>query len=323
MIAIRTAGVIVAAGLVVGCQAKREQPRAASADGPPVQAAESLRQSLVRANPDARVGIVAATVGRFAAVRDVPAGNVAENATVQILDPAGEVVGYGLVRAVKDNTIHVLYLEDARRGPAVGDLVMPAADAGVTAEEMPASETMQPAAESAEPSLLPPRRGAAEAPAEAAPAEAPPADAQPMPAGNEVPPRQPAPSLNEEAQPGDFQPTQPDNKATLPPVEGGAEAAQPAPAAEQPVPAAEQPAPAAEQPAPAAEQPAPEPAAEPAAEPAVEPAPKPAEPSPGDTNNSAGDAGPAPKEPAGEPEKDPAPVDDKKAPAPEAPGLNK
>ena len=325
MIAIRTAGVIVAAGLVVGCQAKREQPRAASADGPPVQAAESLRQSLVRANPDARVGIVAATVGRFAAVRDVPAGNVAENATVQILDPAGEVVGYGLVRAVKDNTIHVLYLEDARRGPAVGDLVMPAADAGVTAEEMPASETMQPAAESAEPSLLPPRRGAAEAPAEAAPAEAPPADAQPMPAGNEVPPRQPAPSLNEEAQPGDFQPTQPDNKATLPPVpvEGGAEAAQPAPAAEQPVPAAEQPAPAAEQPAPAAEQPAPEAAPEPAAEPAVEPAPKPAEPSPGDTNNSAGDAGPAPKEPAGEPEKDPAPVDDKKAPAPEAPGLNK
>ena len=291
MIAIRTAGVVVAAGLVFGCQSKREQPQVAAPEPAPMQAAESLRQSLVRANPDARVGIVAATVGRFAAVREVPAGNVAEGATVQILDPGGEVVGYGLVRAVKDDTIHVLYQGDTRRGPAVGDLVMPTSDAGMPAEEMPASETMQPAAETTEPSLLPPRRGAAtEAPTDAAPAEA-----QPAPAANETAPQQPAPTVTEEAPPADFQPAQPaDDKPAMPPVEGATDAAEPAP--------------------------------QPAGEPAAEPAPQPAgEPSPGDTNGTAGgEPAPTPQDAAGDAAKDAGPgAADGKAPEAETPGLNK
>jgi hypothetical protein len=259
-----------------------------------MQAAESLKQSLVRANPDARVGIVAATLGRFAAVRDVPAGNVAEGATVQILDTNGSVIGYGLVRAVKNDSIHVLYQGDTVRGPMVGDLVMPATDAGVPVEEMPAGAPMEPAAEVTEPSNLPPRRAAteapAEAPAEAAPTE--PAPAEPAPA--QPTPAQPAPTLKEEAQPGDFKPSQPDNKAALPPVDGASDAAAPA--------------------------------AEPAAEPAKEP-------SPGDTNDTASEAGKAPAEPAPQekPAEEPAPAPD--APkegagaadekAPEAPGLNK
>src|SRR6059058_1097068 len=84
MIAIRTAGVVtagvvVAAGLLVGCQAKKAPPPVAKPQPQPIQASESLKQSLTRANPNARIGIVAATLGRFAAVRDVPAGNIGED----------------------------------------------------------------------------------------------------------------------------------------------------------------------------------------------------------------------------------------------------
>ena len=281
MIAIRTAGVVVAAGLIVGCQQNRPQQQAAAPEPAPIQAAEQLRQELVRANPDARVGIVAATVGRFAAVREVPAGNVAENATVQVLDPNGEVVGYGIVRAVKDDSIHVLYLDDARRGPAIGDLVMPASDAGAPVdEEMPAAGAIEPAQEAAEPTRLPPRRPGAGAPADT---QAPAADdpamqqqpaAQPrQPAAQpQQPAGEPAPSLQEEAQPGAFEPAPGGaTPATLPPVEGGTEPAQQAPGATE--------------------------------------APAQKNDSPGDTNNTASGAAPAPAE---------QPAPDAGAPAPEA-----
>lgn len=281
MIAIRTAGVVVAAGLIVGCQQQnRPQPQAAAPEPAPIQAAEQLRQSLVRANPDARVGIVAATLGRFAAVRDVPAGNVAENATVQVLDPNGEVVGYGIVRAVKDDSIHVLYLDDARRGPSIGDLVMPASDAGVPmVEEMPAAGAIEPAPEAVEPTRLPPRRPADDAAMQEQPEVQPDRSiVQPQqPAGDPEIAPEPAPTLQEETQPGDFQPAPGGNTpAALPPVDGDTDAAQPAPDA-------------------------------------PEPAPQGGNNSPGDTNNTASEGAPAPAE-------QPAPdaVDDAGAPAPEA-----
>jgi len=226
MKAIRTAGVVVAAGLLVGCAQKRQQPQAAAPEAQPIQAAEQLRQSLTRANPNARVGIVAATLGRLAAVRDVPAGAVAEDAPVQILDANGDVVGYGLVRAVKNDTIHVLYQPDTRRGPQVGDLVMPAADAGTPAEAMPAAAPVEAQPQqAAEPSRLPPRRSA--------PAARTPADQAPAPAATQTPAptdaaaqQQPAPSLKEGNPPADFKPAPAANdKAALPP-EGGDKANQ-------------------------------------------------------------------------------------------------
>jgi len=303
MKAIRTAGVVVAAGLLVGCAQKRQQPQAAAPEAQPIQAAEQLRQSLTRANPNARIGIVAATVGRFAAVRDVPAGAVAEDATVQILDAGGEVVGYGLVRAVKNDTIHVLYQSDTRRGPQVGDLVMPASDAGVPVEEMPAGAPMRRGdQQAAEPSRLPPRRG--QAPAEAAPTDT----TAPAPAAQDTaqqpvaPPQEPAPA----------------GKATVPPADAGNNAAEPA------------------------KEPAPEPAKDPAkpAEPspgdtngtAAEPA---AKDKPADAPARDAEKAPAPekaadKAPAPEAAKDgdaaPAPAADKgaeKAAEGEKPDLNK
>lgn len=271
MIAIRKAGLCVAAGvaagLLVGCQGKRQEPAARAPEPPSMQAAESLRRDIVRANPDARVGIVAATFENFAAVSDVPAGTVPENASVQILDPNGEVVGYGLVRAVKDNAIHVLYQSDARRGPQVGDLVMPASDAGLpVAEEMPAAAPIapgadQPAAEEqpAEPSRLPPRRSAETNLDQPEPAQPPVDPAPERPAQPEQTPpaaTDPAPEATDTAQSGADAPAATDAAPDAP----AAEPAAPGAAPEQPAP--EQPAaekPAAEQPAaeqPAAEQPA-------------------------------------------------------------------
>jgi hypothetical protein len=197
------AGLCLAAGLLVGCANKKPQPAARAPEAQTIQASETLRQSIQRANPNARVGIVAATYENFAAVNDVPAGTVPENASVQILDASGDVIGYGLVRAVKDNAIHVLYQSDARRGPLVGDLIMPASDAAApVAEEMPAAAPISPAAQPAaaeerQPSdnatRLPPRRSAApsEPPADAAV----PTDATARPAQ----PQEPAPATNEPA----------------------------------------------------------------------------------------------------------------------------
>lgn len=244
MNAIRTATVCLAAGLLVGCQGKSKEPVAQAPQTPPIQAAESLRQSLVRANPGARVGMVAATYGNFAAVSDVPAGAVAEDATVQILDHNGEVVGYGLVRAVKDNSIHVLYQSDARRGPQVGDLIMPASDAGVpVAEEMPAAAPIAPADEqAAEPTRLPPRRGNVSAEAEA-PAAAPTAAPADMPADAPADAAAP-PAVTEEPQPA--QPADEkhaDDAAAQPAPETAEPAAEPAPETAQPDPAAAEPAP--------------------------------------------------------------------------------
>ena len=305
MNAIRTAGVCLAAGLLAGCAQKKEQPRVVKQEPAPIQAAESLRQTLVRANPDARVGIVAATVGNFAAVRDVPAGNVAENTTVQVLDPNGDVVGYGVVRAVRDNSIHVLYQPDARRGPQIGDLIMPASDAGVPAQEMPAGAGMQPdEQQAAEPSRLPPRRNAApvEAPAEA-PAEAPvaaPVEAQP----EAQPDAQPVPPVTEDAQ-QDFKPTRPNTgKAGLPPVDG---AAAPAPdAAAEPTTDNAAPAPARD-------------AGAPADAPADAPAPDAAKEGSGEAAKEAE----ATRDAAAEPAPAPAPEAEGKAPEAEKPDLNK
>ena len=229
MNAIRKAGLFLAAGLLVGCQNKKQEPVARKPEPPTIQASESLRQSLVRANPGARVGIVAATYESFAAVNDVPAGTVPENASVQILDASGDVIGYGLVRAVKDNAIHVLYQSDTRRGPQVGDLIMPASDAGLpAAEEMPAAAPIAPAGEPAveeqatEPTRLPPRRGAApvEAPADATP----PADATARPA----PPEEAAPVVTEPA-PAVTEPAPPADAAKPETAEPEAPAAEPAP----------------------------------------------------------------------------------------------
>lgn len=301
MIAIRTAGVVVAAGLLVGCQQKREPVRGVAPQPQPMLAAESLKQSLVQSNPGARVGIVAATYGRLAAATDLQAENIGEGSAVQILDANGEVLGYGTVLAIKNGSVHVEYAGDTRRGPEVGDLVMPATDAGVPmAEEMPAGAPMQPA-EATEPSLLPPRRAVAPAdepaPADAlAPADAP-ADAQPA----VTEPVAPAAALvvTEEATP-EFQPAPGADKPVLPPVDEGAA---------EPAPEAAQPAPDAVEPTPDAVQPAPDAAA--------------AEPSPGDTNDSAGGDAKAPESPAPQGAADEPQPDQGKAPEAETPGLNK
>jgi hypothetical protein len=271
MIAIRTAGVCLAAGLIVGCQHKQPQARVVKPEAPSMQASETLRQSLVRANPNARVGIVSATYDRYASVADVPAGTVPEDSSVQILDGRGDVIGYGIVRAVKNNAIHVLYQSDARRGPQVGDLIMPASDAGAPAPEvMPAGASQQPAdaspadAQPAAPTThLPPRRSAtpAETPA-AAPAAAPEAaptavqppandTAAPAAAPATAQPQEPAPATKVEPQPDAKPADAPDAKPAVEPApkaDASAPAEAPKDAAAEPAPKADAGAPAADAP---------------------------------------------------------------------------
>jgi hypothetical protein len=186
MIAIRTAGICLAAGLLVGCQT-REQPRAVEPGPAPIQAAESLRATLMRANPDAQVGIVAAALpdAQLVAVREAPVDQFKVGSTVQFVDVDRNPVGMGTVVLIKNDTLHVRYDTEGSRAPRIGDLALRVADGATNAgansaafdaaatDGAPAAAPME-----AEPTHLPPRRSApASAQPEAQPAAQP--EAQP------------------------------------------------------------------------------------------------------------------------------------------------
>jgi hypothetical protein len=132
-IAARTAGLFLAAGLVVGCQQRQPARPAAPAGPPPIQAAMQMRRALMQADPSARIGVVAAAVpsAQLVAVNDVPAGDFREGQAVQFLDGRGNPVAVGYVRAVKGDVLHVMYdTSEGGRAPSVGDLAM-RVDSGV------------------------------------------------------------------------------------------------------------------------------------------------------------------------------------------------
>jgi hypothetical protein len=253
MIAIRTAGICLAAGLLVGCQT-REQPRPVEAGPAPIQAAESLRAALMRANPDAQVGIVAAALpdAQLVAVREVPADQFQVGSTVQFVDVDRNPVGMGTVVMIKNDTLHVRYDMEGSRAPQIGDLALRVAqgapDTGANAaafdaaaaEGTPAAESTPAAAPmEAEPTRLPPRRGAAPATSPEAPAR-PAAQPEAQPAQPEVQPEAaPADAAPAEAAPAEAAPAEaaPAEAAATPvdaPVDAPAEKAADAPQAEKP-----------------------------------------------------------------------------------------
>jgi len=126
-IAARTAGLFLAAGLVVGCQQRQPAPAKAPQSPPSMQAAMEMRRTLMQADPSARIGVVAAAVpsAQLVAVNDVPAGDFREGQAVQFLDGRGNPVAVGYVRAIKGDVLHILYdNSEGGRAPSIGDLAM-------------------------------------------------------------------------------------------------------------------------------------------------------------------------------------------------------
>ena len=126
---IRTAGAaaVLAAGLLLqkGCQTRR-QPATREPAQPSLSASQRLREELLRADPNARVGIVSSALhdAQLVAVRDVPVEGFAEGDTIAFLDGNGRPLTQGTVERVMNGAVHVRYATGGARAPNVGDLAV-------------------------------------------------------------------------------------------------------------------------------------------------------------------------------------------------------
>src|SRR5215218_8819212 len=146
MASIRTAGAVLAAGLLLlpGCAKRQPAPQAAA--GSSIGAAEHMRDTLLRADPNARIGIVYAVEApaQLVGVRNTNVAGFQPGDFVQFLDATGNVVGDGTVVRQKNDAVHIQYNTGGSRVPAVGDLAVrtggpaggaPAADAAASAPD--------------------------------------------------------------------------------------------------------------------------------------------------------------------------------------------
>src|SRR5678815_4348027 len=109
---IRTAGAaaVLAAGLLLqqGCASRKPAARPAQ---PSMSASQQLRTELMRADPNARIGIVTSTLpdAQLVAVRDVPADDFAQGDTVNFVDGNGQPLATGTVERVVNGAVHISY----------------------------------------------------------------------------------------------------------------------------------------------------------------------------------------------------------------------
>lgn len=131
---IRKAGAaaVLAAGLMSaqGCQG-RKQTAPQARPQPSMEAAQQMRETLLRADPSARIGIVAAALPdvQLVSVREVPAEEFGQGDGVEFLDANGEPLGTGTVERVVEDAVHVRYAAGGARVPTVGDLAIRAVSA--------------------------------------------------------------------------------------------------------------------------------------------------------------------------------------------------
>ena len=119
--------VVVAAGLLSGCRADKEQ----QAPAPPAteDRVRMIRQSYQTIDPGARVGLVAETLPeyRLVAVSEMPVDEFREGDVVTFIDTNEEVLVNGRVVAKTDDALHVKYDEPSKpgqRAPQKGDMAV-------------------------------------------------------------------------------------------------------------------------------------------------------------------------------------------------------
>ena len=116
-----------AAGLLLqhGCASGRKVT-AARPSRPSMAASQQMRDKLVHADPNARVGFVTDTLpaAQLVEVSDVPLQDFTPGDAVMIVDGNGQPVTDGTVARVTSRTVHVQYTPGGKRAPAVGDLAV-------------------------------------------------------------------------------------------------------------------------------------------------------------------------------------------------------
>jgi hypothetical protein len=126
MASIRTAGAVLAAGLFLlpGCAKRQPAPQAGPSSS--IAGAERMRDTLKRADPSARIGIVYAVEApaQLVGVRNTNVADFQPGDFVQFLDTTGNVVGDGTVVRQKNDAVHIQYNTGGTRAPVVGDLAV-------------------------------------------------------------------------------------------------------------------------------------------------------------------------------------------------------
>jgi hypothetical protein len=120
-------GLLLCALLLGGCRSKtppaNPDPAMANQD-----AVRSIRQSYQAADPNARVGVVTATLpeASLAEVRDVDPNEFRVGDAITFIDPAEHVLVNGTVVYINPDSLHVKYEtpRQSQRPPRQGDLAL-------------------------------------------------------------------------------------------------------------------------------------------------------------------------------------------------------
>src|SRR5579884_550977 len=126
MFSIRSLGVVVAAGLLVGCQQMHGTPSASVNTSSSGQTVQGVRASFQAANPNSRVGVVNAVLPNrhLVSVADLPLNEIQEGDVLSILNEQGRDLVEGEVIKKTDKWVQVRYMDlpSGARDPRPGDL---------------------------------------------------------------------------------------------------------------------------------------------------------------------------------------------------------
>ena len=124
----RWAGMLLTAALLAGCAAKRPPARDPEAAAASEETVRMIRQSFQQADPDARVGVVLATLpeSRLAAVGDVDVKEFHEGDAITFIDTMQRPLVNGRVLEITNSQLNVKYENPGRgeRAPREGDLAV-------------------------------------------------------------------------------------------------------------------------------------------------------------------------------------------------------
>jgi hypothetical protein len=202
MFSLRSLGVVVISGLLLGCQQTKSTPSASVGTSTGGQTLQGVRASFQAANPNSRVGVVNAVLPNrhLVSIADLPLNEIQEGDVLSILNEQGRDLVEGEVLKKTDRWVQVRYMDlpAGQRDPRPGDLAawIPGGARVVTSES---------------------QRGNAINPAAPARTDtAAPTGTEPQPTGTEPQPAAPPPATEPAAQPTEPPAANPAAAETMP-----------------------------------------------------------------------------------------------------------
>jgi hypothetical protein len=124
----RWAGTVLTAALLAGCAPKRAAVSDPVAPPASPETLRTIREHFQQADPDARVGVVVATLpeSRLAAVADVEVREFREGDAITFIDTMERTLVNGRILEITNNQLNVKYEKPGseERAPREGDLAV-------------------------------------------------------------------------------------------------------------------------------------------------------------------------------------------------------